>query len=632
MKLLFCCLVLGIFALNPLESKAQPQERPMSVHSLENMDGFRPVAGNWRIAGNASADRHTTHQITASDGDGVLVNIPSEGARENLFFDWEHGDIELELEFMMPKGSNAGIYLQGRYEIQMFDSWGVSRPTFADAGGIYQRWDPDRASGQRGYQGHPPQMNVSRAPGLWQQFQIRFQAPRFDGDGRKVSNAKMVRVVHNGVVIHENVELTGPTTSAAFQDEQAMGPLMIQGDHGPVAVRNIRYKRYQPNLISISDTKFQQVAGLFDSVPDFPAFRDAVADPIEGIDWRVSVEDHQMAMRFSGNMHIPYTGEYRFQLELDWITGDPHFQNEDIGGGKLVIGSNLALEHAGKNRTGAGEIELEAGVHPYSLTIYKNRGGRNSRPRMALYAEGTETPLHALNAPGSLPEPRMVPSIYVRPTAEPALIRGFINHGGKKKTHTIAVGHPSGVHYTMDLRQGGLLHAWKGDFIETTDMWHSRGQAQLAVPLGGVLTFSGEPTVAHLATTDAAWPDSMDTSYTFKGYELDADGHPSFMYIMANVAVSDHLSPEEGGRHLRRKLTLHGDSAHEGYWVRVASGSDIAQLDEGGYSVDGNSYYVTLDEAHEAQAVIRSAGEGQELLVPFSMSDGEAAVRYTLVW
>ena len=239
MKLLFCCLVLGIFALKPSESEAQPQELPMSIHSLENMDGFHPVAGNWRIAGDVSADRHTTHQISAAPGEGVLVNIPAEGARENLFFDWEHGDIELELEFMMPKGSNAGIYLQGRYEIQMFDSWGVRRPTYADAGGIYERWDPNRPTEQRGYQGHPPQMNVSRAPGLWQRFQIRFQAPRFDDDGRKVSNAKMVRVVHNGVVIHENVELTGPTRASAFQDEQATGPLMIQGDHGPIAYRNI---------------------------------------------------------------------------------------------------------------------------------------------------------------------------------------------------------------------------------------------------------------------------------------------------------------------------------------------------------------------------------------------------------
>jgi hypothetical protein len=51
-----------------------------------------------------------------------------------------------------------------------------------------------------------------------------------------------VSVVHNGKVVHENIEVTGPTRAAGFNDEQATGPLMIQGDHGPVAYRNIRIR------------------------------------------------------------------------------------------------------------------------------------------------------------------------------------------------------------------------------------------------------------------------------------------------------------------------------------------------------------------------------------------------------
>ena len=67
-----------------------------------------------------------------------------------------------------------------------------------------------------------------------------FQAPRFDENGKKTANAKFVKVIHNGQVIHENVEVTGPTRAAAFADEKATGPLMFQGDHGPVAYRNLR--------------------------------------------------------------------------------------------------------------------------------------------------------------------------------------------------------------------------------------------------------------------------------------------------------------------------------------------------------------------------------------------------------
>ena len=94
------------------------------------------------------------------------------------------------------------------------------------------------------YEGKAPSHNFSKAPGVWQQFKIIFQAPRFNGQGEKTANARFVKVIHNGEVIHENVEVTGPTRSAAFQDEKPLGPLMIQGDHGSVAVRNFRYKKY----------------------------------------------------------------------------------------------------------------------------------------------------------------------------------------------------------------------------------------------------------------------------------------------------------------------------------------------------------------------------------------------------
>lgn len=56
----------------------------------------------------------------------------------------------------------------------------------------------------------------------------------------KIANAKFIKVVHNGTVVHENVEVTGPTRAAAYADEKPTGPLMLQGDHGPVAYRNVR--------------------------------------------------------------------------------------------------------------------------------------------------------------------------------------------------------------------------------------------------------------------------------------------------------------------------------------------------------------------------------------------------------
>ena len=139
---------------------------------------------------------------------------------------------------MVPKGSNSGIYFQARYEIQILDSWGVEQLKHGDCGGIYERWKDGR-----GYEGHPPRINASRQPGQWQSFDVLFRAPRFGTDGTKVANARFVKVVHNGFVIHENVDVTGPTRAAAFpNDEQPTGPIMLQGDHGPIAYRNIRVR------------------------------------------------------------------------------------------------------------------------------------------------------------------------------------------------------------------------------------------------------------------------------------------------------------------------------------------------------------------------------------------------------
>jgi hypothetical protein len=196
--------------------------------------------GQWEIVGGVKTDPGDPSRFVTSPGAGVAVNGPT-GRTRNLLSKCEHGDVELHVEFMVPKGSNSGVYLQGRYEIQILDSWGVEKPKYGDCGGIYQRWEDGK-----GFEGHPPRVNASRPPGQWQTFDCVFLAPRFDADGKKTGDAKFVKVVHNGVVVHENVEVTGPTRAAAFSDERPAGPLMLQGDHGPVAYRNVWFRPLKP--------------------------------------------------------------------------------------------------------------------------------------------------------------------------------------------------------------------------------------------------------------------------------------------------------------------------------------------------------------------------------------------------
>ncbi len=203
-----------------------------------DLAAFRGDTGTWMMAGDVALDPSNAQRLRPTEGIGVVVN-GKDGRTRHLFTKQHHGDVEAHIEFMVPEGSNSGAYFQGRYEIQVLDSWGVQEPQHSDCGGIYQRWREEDVP-ERGYEGRPPRVNASRKPGEWQTFDVTFRAPRFDAQGKKTANAVFVRVVHNGVVIHENVELSGPTRAPAFKDEKPFGPLMLQGDHGPVAYRNLR--------------------------------------------------------------------------------------------------------------------------------------------------------------------------------------------------------------------------------------------------------------------------------------------------------------------------------------------------------------------------------------------------------
>ena len=216
-----------------LLATACPAGEPERVSLIgKDLSAWSGDTGRWEIVGKVKLDPADSGQFATSPGKGVAVNGP--GRTRNLLGKHEHGDVEAHIEFAVPKGSNSGVYLQGRYEIQILDSWRVKKLKHGDCGGIYQRWENGR-----GFEGHPPRVNASRPPGQWQTFDCIFRAPRFNALGKKIANARFVKVVHNGVVVHENVEVTGPTRAGAFRDEKPTGPLMLQGDHGPVAYRNV---------------------------------------------------------------------------------------------------------------------------------------------------------------------------------------------------------------------------------------------------------------------------------------------------------------------------------------------------------------------------------------------------------
>ncbi len=227
------------YTLNQIPEGEVTVVEEAAVTQRADLNWFAKPTGDWMIGGDASMRGDDPTKLAAVAGAGVIVN-GAEGRTSDLFTKFDHGDVRLHLEFKVPKGSNSGVYLMGRYEVQVLDSFGVADPQFSDCGGIYQRWDPARGEGKEGYEGHAPLVNAARPAGEWQTLDIEFRAPRFDDSGTKVANARFERVRLNGVVVQEGVEVTGPTRASHFGDEQPYGPLMLQGDHGPVAYRKVR--------------------------------------------------------------------------------------------------------------------------------------------------------------------------------------------------------------------------------------------------------------------------------------------------------------------------------------------------------------------------------------------------------
>jgi sugar phosphate isomerase/epimerase len=244
----FCLLVVMPVALRD----ARGSETGKAYLIGDDFSTWRADTGQWQIVGDVFMNLQNESLLSGKAGTGVLLNGPT-GRTVNLLTKKEFGDVKAHIEFIIPKGSNSGLYFMGRYEIQVFDSWQkASEYPGIECGGIYQRWDENKEP--KGFEGHSPRVNASRPPGQWQSFDVVFRVPRFDETGKKISNARFEKIVHNDMVIHEDVELTGPTRASAYEDEKPAGPLMLQGDHGPVAYRNIWMEPARANPFFAMDT------------------------------------------------------------------------------------------------------------------------------------------------------------------------------------------------------------------------------------------------------------------------------------------------------------------------------------------------------------------------------------------
>jgi hypothetical protein len=615
------------------------QQEAVRSLALDDMSAFKTQAGNWRIVGDVTMDPtidiHPAEQpaaetknkkkkskeaqpapshpqaVTFAEGKGILLNINDETKKDNLVTNWEHGDIELELEVMLPKGSNSGIYLQGRYEVQLLDSWGVTNPKYSDMGGIYRNWEntPGKI-----YMGKAPLSNPSKAPGLWQTLRIAFKAPRFDSSGKKIANARFTSVELNGLRIHDNIEVPLPTGGPIENNEKASGPLMIQGDHGPVAFRNIRYKLLRDLDVSLSDLSYKAYQGNFKSFADFALLKPVAEGTMPTLTCEVLPTDNAYGIIYAGNLTVAEDATY----EIGMVTS---------GGLKFVLNNQELINRTRARGRQQVTVALKPGTYPFEIHNFKDAAWMP--PRLGFYIKTPATYQVALHAFSSNPpDDDPVAPILINPGSSPKLLRAFIDFKDQRSqrlTHTIGVGDPSGVNYVYDLKAGNLVCVWRGNFADATPMWHDRGDGSFK-PRGAIqYLFTSQP-LAFLSNEGDGFPaTSVENDFKSKGYVLDEKtGRPIFKYIYKGLEVNDKIYPADNDRSLTHEIQVKG-TGHQNLYYKLAEGRSILALPNGTYAVDDKQYYIKLKSG--ANAKIRDVNGKKELVVPVS-----GQLEYTLIW
>jgi hypothetical protein len=177
------------------------------------------------------------------DGDKWIVKDGcAVSAAQDIFTKQAFGDCQLHIEWATPEKvegdgqgrGNSGIFMMGLYEIQILDSYKNQTYFDGQAGGIYKQ--------------HPPLVNVCRKPGQWQSYDIIFEAPRFDAQGKLLRPA-YVTILQNGVLVQNHYAIQGTTAwdvAPKYTAHPAKLPLSLQYHHNPMRFRNIWIRELPP--------------------------------------------------------------------------------------------------------------------------------------------------------------------------------------------------------------------------------------------------------------------------------------------------------------------------------------------------------------------------------------------------
>lgn len=581
--LLYSVIALSVAACSsPAGTPEQVQRLPMEEVNLENLDAFNFAGDSWQLAGNVYANRARVGAMAVTEGKGILVGSAPAGSTgvAEISTKWEHQQMDLELDFMLSAEAEGYIVFQNQYAVHLRDSWMKDSLTAEDCGAVTRA----------------PLLNACKAPGLWQHLEVKYNptpVPRFD----------VVRL--NGRVVQDTTFLSALKSA---------GSLKFAVAKGSIAFRKIRYKTYNQDRIKLSDVQFHVYKGVYKNHDTLQQMRPVRSGRTDSLTYRVG--DKRAQLLFEGKLLAPADGDYVFRLQA----GGPV---------RLKIDGNEIVNNGGTRdyqRPFFGDTTLKKGEHTFQLSY------ANYDESMVLMYEGPHIPFTLLTTPASERKVDPDPLMEYPVNGEPVVQRGFMRHNGGVDPYSMAVGIPGGLNYSYDMVNYSLLEAWHGRFIDVAEMWHERGEKQLAKPLGATLELAGVPCIAELSSPDAQWPDSIsedNSSYTNRGYELLPDGLPAFFYTLHQWQVRDYLHPRKDGKGLIRDVTVTGQQGgnNNAYWL-LASGGVIEKLPDGSYAVDDKNYYI---ETKDAPQIVEKKGQ-YRLVIPLKAGSGKTNIHYSIIW
>jgi len=585
-----CWLILFLLLFTEkVKSQSIPSLKADTL-TLQDLSQFKPLkGGNWVLAANISADRNEPQELLIKKGKGILVYLPKQKGSKTIQTKLVHGDIDLDLDFLLSKSASFEVLLQGKYKVEITDSW----------------LEKNRSA--------------IKAPGLWQHLSIQFKAPVFDANGKKIQDARFEKILVNNQPIRTLPNLYSDP-ERTLKDEKRNAGTAIKGKNTSFAIRNVRYKAYKKEEIRLSEIRFAVYNGLHKTVDTLKTLKPKRTGYTDTLSHRVG--DRKSQLVFEGLADIPADGNYLFRLTAG-------------GGAWLFIDGKLMVENRGSRdfeKPFYAEKTLKKGKYPFKI-VYSN-----SDECLVIHYEGPQIPWHSLTTMASVRLSEKFDPLEYKVKNKPVLQRGFMLLNGLVNPYIAAVGLPDntgseGLNYAYDMKNYALSAVWHGKYIDVSNMWTERGEKQLEIPLGAKLNLSQKPLLSKNLYENQSWPDSValpEGVYQNRGYRLNTEGFPQFYYALGAASVEDLIYPNNEKSGLTRVLKITNPS--ERYYCLLGEGKTIEKLDDGSFTIDDKNYYISNLEAKGLKVSVAHGLQGDKLYITLAPQKEPVTIKYDMIW